>query len=178
MKPMATAFYPRLPRSAVSGLLKDASKHATIDFKREGDVVILIGETKGHLGQSIYLREIESKEEGGAPPVDLAAEKKHGNFVRGLIEIGRLDTVHDVSDGGLLVAIAEMALKGDIGADIGQASLPDAVPFFFGEDQARYVIAAPFRRSREDHGRSPRRHYPGGGIGQNRRRRHRDRWQE
>jgi len=76
--------------------------------------------------------------------VDLAAEKKHGDFVRGLIEKGRLDTVHDVSDGGLLVAVAEMALKGSIGADIGQASLPDAIPFFFGEDQARYVIAAPF----------------------------------
>jgi phosphoribosylformylglycinamidine (FGAM) synthase-like enzyme len=107
-------------------------------------VVILIGETKGHLGQSIYLREIEGREEGGAPPVDLAAEKKHGDFVRRLIEQGRVDTVHDLSDGGLLVAVAEMALKGDIGADIGQASLADAIPFFFGEDQARYLIAAPF----------------------------------
>ncbi len=64
--------------------------------------------------------------------------------MRRLIEQGRVDTVHDVSDGGLLVAVAEMALKGDIGADIGQASLADAIPFFFGEDQARYLIAAPF----------------------------------
>jgi phosphoribosylformylglycinamidine synthase len=64
--------------------------------------------------------------------------------VRGLIEQGRVDTVHDLSDGGLLVAVAEMAIKGDIGADIGQASLADAIPFFFGEDQARYLIAAPF----------------------------------
>ncbi|HEY2835935.1 MAG TPA: phosphoribosylformylglycinamidine synthase subunit PurL, partial [Rhizomicrobium sp.] len=135
-----------LPTPAIGGvgLLKDASKHATIGFKRDGDVIILIGETKGHLGQSIYLREIEIREEGGAPPVDLAAEKKHGDFVRGLIATGRVDTVHDVSDGGLLVAVAEMALKSGIGADIGQASLPDAIPFFFGEDQARYVIAAPF----------------------------------
>ena len=135
-----------LPTPAIGGvgLLKDVSKLASIGFKREGDVVIVIGETKGHLGQSIYLREIEGREEGGAPPVDLAAERKYGDFVRGLIEQGRVDTVHDISDGGLLVAIAEMALKGDIGADIGQASLADAVPFFFGEDQARYVIAAPF----------------------------------
>src|ERR1700761_88040 len=135
-----------LPTPAIGGvgLLKDVSKSASVKFKREGDVVILIGESKGHLGQSVYLREIEGKEEGGAPPVDLAAEKKHGDFVRGLIEQGRVDTVHDLSDGGLLVAVAEMALKGDIGADIGQASLPDAIPFFFGEDQARYVIAAPF----------------------------------
>jgi phosphoribosylformylglycinamidine synthase len=135
-----------LPTPAIGGvgLLKDASKLARAGFQREGDVIILIGETKGHLGQSVYLREIEGKEEGGAPPVDLATEKKHGDFVRSLIEQGRVDTVHDLSDGGLLVAVAEMALKGNIGASIGQASLPDAVPFFFGEDQARYLIAAPF----------------------------------
>ena len=135
-----------LPTPAIGGvgLLKDASKLARAGFQRDGDVIILIGETKGHLGQSIYLREIEGKEEGGAPPVDLATEKKHGDFVRGLIEQGRVDTVHDLSDGGLLVAVAEMALKGNIGASVGQASLPDAIPFFFGEDQARYLIAAPF----------------------------------
>ncbi len=135
-----------LPTPAIGGvgLLKDVAKCASIGFRREGDIVIVIGETRGQLGQSIYLREIEGREEGAAPPVDLTAEKKHGDFVRGLIEAGRIDTAHDVSDGGLLVAVAEMALKGNIGADIGQASLPDAIPFFFGEDQARYVIAAPF----------------------------------
>ena len=117
---------------------------ATVGFKRDGDVIILIGETKGHLGQSIYLREIEGREEGAAPKVDLGLEKKNGDFVRGLIEAGRVDTVHDVSDGGLLVAIAEMALPRGIGANVGIAALPDAIPFWFGEDQARYVIAAPF----------------------------------
>jgi phosphoribosylformylglycinamidine synthase len=117
---------------------------ATVAFKRAGDVVIVIGETKGHLGQSIYLREIEGREEGAAPAVDLGVEKKNGDFVRGLIEAGRVDTVHDVSDGGLLVAIAEMAMPRGIGASVGLAGLPDAIPFWFGEDQARYVIAAPF----------------------------------
>jgi phosphoribosylformylglycinamidine synthase len=116
---------------------------ATIAFKREGDVVILIGETRGHLGQSIYLREIEGREEGAAPPVDLAAEKKHGTFVRSLIEAGRVDTCHDLSDGGLLAAISEMALPKGIGANIGQASIAEALPFWFGEDQARYLIAVP-----------------------------------
>ena len=79
-----------LPTPAIGavGLLKDVHRMATIAFKREGDAIILIGETKGHLGQSIYLREIEGKEEGAPPPVDLAAEKKHGDFVRGLIEDG------------------------------------------------------------------------------------------
>jgi phosphoribosylformylglycinamidine synthase II len=135
-----------LPTPAIGGvgLIKDVSRRATMGFKREGDVIILIGETRGHLDQSIYLREIEGKEDGGAPPVDLAAERRHGDFVRGLIEKGRVDTAHDVSDGGLLVAIAEMAMKDGIGASIGQASLADAIAFFFGEDQARYLIAAPF----------------------------------
>ena len=126
------------------GLLKDVTKMATVAFRRQGDVVILIGETRGHLGQSIYLREIEGREEGAAPAIDLAAEKKNGDFVRGLIEAGRVDTVHDLSDGGLLVAIAEMAMASGIGASIGQAKIAGAIPFWFGEDQARYVIAAPF----------------------------------
>ncbi|MEY4966618.1 MAG: phosphoribosylformylglycinamidine synthase subunit PurL, partial [Pseudomonadota bacterium] len=135
-----------LPTPAIGGvgLMKDVSKMATVAFKRSGDVIILIGETKGHLGQSIYLREIEGKEEGTAPKVDLGLEKKHGDFVRGLIEAGRVDTVHDLSDGGLLVAIAEMAMPRGIGANIGIAGLPDDIPFWFGEDQARYCLAAPF----------------------------------
>jgi phosphoribosylformylglycinamidine synthase len=126
------------------GLMQDVKKMATLAFKREGDVIILIGETHGHLGQSIYLREVEAREEGAAPSVDLGVEKKNGDFVRGLIEQGRVDTVHDVSDGGLLVAIAEMAMAKGIGASIGLAGLPEAIAFWFGEDQARYVIAAPF----------------------------------
>ena len=77
--------------------------------------------------------------------VDLALEKKHGDFVRGLIEAGRVDTCHDLSDGGVAVALAEMALAGaGIGASVGQASLADATAFWFGEDQGRYLIAAPF----------------------------------
>jgi phosphoribosylformylglycinamidine synthase II len=135
-----------LPTPAIGGvgLLKDATRMATVAFKRQDDVVILIGETRGHLGQSIYLREIEGKEEGAAPPVDLVVEKKNGDFVRGLIASGRVDTVHDLSDGGLLVALAEMAMAGGIGASVGHAEIADAVPFWFGEDQARYLIAAPF----------------------------------
>jgi phosphoribosylformylglycinamidine (FGAM) synthase-like enzyme len=140
-----------LPTPAIGavGLMKDVTKMATVAFKRAGDVIILIGETKGHLGQSIYLREIEGREEGAAPKVDLAVEKKNGDFVRGLIEAGRVDTVHDVSDGGLLVAIAEMAMPRGIGAGVGLAGLPDAIAFWFGEDQARYVIAAPFAQAKK-----------------------------
>jgi phosphoribosylformylglycinamidine synthase len=132
------------PTIGAVGLMKDVHRMATVAFKREGDAILLIGETRGHLGQSIYLREIEGREEGGAPPVDLAQERKTGDFIRKLIEDSRIDTVHDVSDGGLLVALAEMSLAGNIGADVGIAGTTvDAVTFFFGEDQARYVIAGP-----------------------------------
>ncbi|HEX2590717.1 MAG TPA: AIR synthase-related protein, partial [Rhizomicrobium sp.] len=103
----------------------------------------LIGDTKGHLGQSIYLREIEGREEGAAPHVDLKVERVVGDVVRKLISDGRIDTVHDCSDGGVLVAVAEMAMASGIGAEVGAAGTPDAIPFFFGEDQARYVIAGP-----------------------------------
>jgi phosphoribosylformylglycinamidine synthase len=125
------------------GLLKDVHKMATVAFKREGDAILLVGDTKGHLGQSVYLREIEGLEEGAAPPVDLKLEKKNGDFVRGLIEAGA-DTVHDIADGGLLVAVAEMAMAGGIGAVLrGQFEADKFIPFYFGEDQARYLMAVP-----------------------------------
>jgi phosphoribosylformylglycinamidine synthase len=102
-----------------------------------------MGETKGHLGCSLYLREILGREEGPPPPVDLAAEKQAGDFVRGRIEAGELTACHDLADGGLLVAVAEMALAGRIGAEI---ALPRDIPahgFCFGEDQARYLATLP-----------------------------------
>jgi phosphoribosylformylglycinamidine synthase II len=132
-----------LPTPAIGavGLLKNVHRMATIAFKREGDAILLIGEKKGHLGQSIYLREIEGKEEGAAPPVDLATEKKNGDFIRSLIEAGRADTVHDLSDGGLLVALAEMVLPARIGAAIARLAGSDAIAVLYGEDQARYLVA-------------------------------------
>ena len=133
-----------LPTPAIGavGLLKNVNRMATIAFKRENDAILLIGDTKGHLGQSIYLREIEGKEEGAAPPVDLSAERKNGDFVRSLIEAGKVDTVHDLSDGGLIVALAEMALPTRIGAKIALPATGDAIAFLYGEDQARYLVAA------------------------------------
>jgi phosphoribosylformylglycinamidine synthase len=131
-----------LPTPAIGGvgLIRDNARLASLAFKRAGDAILLIGETDGHLGQSLYLREIEEREEGPPPPVDLAAEKRNGDFVRGFIEAGRVDTVHDISDGGLLVAIAEMAMAGGIGAKLEG---PKGITALFGEDQARYLIGAP-----------------------------------
>ncbi len=115
---------------------------ASVAFKRQGDAIVLVGETKGHLGQSLYLREIEGREEGPPPPVDLAAEKRNGDFIRRLIESGGADTAHDLSDGGFLVAVAEMAMAGDVGAEIAHADFA-SIPRLFGEDQGRYLIAVP-----------------------------------
>jgi phosphoribosylformylglycinamidine synthase II len=141
-----------LPTPAIGGvgLMADVHRMATIAFKREGDAIIVIGETTGHLGQSIYLREIEGREEGAPPRVDLASEKKNGDFVRQLIENGRVDTAHDVSDGGLLVVLAEMALAGNVGLQVGIAGeTTESIPFFFGEDQARYVLALPAEHTQD-----------------------------
>jgi len=134
-----------LPTPAIGavGLLKDVRRMATIGFKREGDVIILIGATKGHLGQSIYLREIERREEGAAPHVDLSVERSNGEFVRMLIDLHSVDTVHDISDGGLLVSLAEMAMAGGTGAEIAPGAASEVIPFVFGEDQGRYVLALP-----------------------------------
>jgi phosphoribosylformylglycinamidine synthase len=134
-----------LPTPAIGGvgLMADAAKMATVAFKRNVDVIMLVGASVGHLGQSIYLREIEGREDGACPPVDLKAEKRNGDLVRLLIEHGGIDTVHDLSDGGLAVALAEMCLAGAFGANIRLPEGADAIPFLFGEDQARYLVAFP-----------------------------------
>ena len=124
------------------GLLGDFTAGATVAFKSEGAAILLIGATQGWLGQSLYLRDVCGREEGAPPPVDLDAEKRNGDFVCGLIREKVTKTVHDVSDGGLVVALAEMAIaSGGIGAVL--ESSPTEVPphaYWFGEDQARYVI--------------------------------------
>src|SRR6185436_11190735 len=109
-----------LPTPAIGGvgLMADVSRHASLGFKAAGEAILLIGETKGHLGQSLYLRELLGREEGPPPPVDLKAERRNGEFVRSLIAAGRTTAVHDVSDGGLLIAVAEMAMTGNIGAEL------------------------------------------------------------
>jgi phosphoribosylformylglycinamidine synthase len=125
------------------GLLDDLSKSVNLAFKRSGEAILLIGEIGGWLGQSSFLATILGREEGAPPPVDLAAEKRTGDLIRSLIGERLLTATHDLSDGGLLVAIAEMAIAAGIGAAL--EAPPIGVPahaFWFGEDQARYVVTA------------------------------------
>ncbi|OQW42678.1 MAG: phosphoribosylformylglycinamidine synthase II [Proteobacteria bacterium SG_bin5] len=130
-----------LPTPAVGGvgLLKDYEKAATIGFKGTGDVLVLIGAPAYDLGQSLWLRELHGREDGAPPRVDLEAERRHGAFVRRQIEAGALSAVHDVSDGGLLVAIAEMALASGIGAMVSAPVPHGLAATYFAEDQGLYV---------------------------------------
>jgi phosphoribosylformylglycinamidine synthase subunit PurL len=134
---------PPTPAIGGIGLIPDIATMASIALKREGDLLMLLGAEAGHLGQSLYLQIISGESRGAPPPVDLDAERRAGDLVRGLIRSGAVSAVHDVADGGLLVAIAEMALAGGIGAtlDVVPGPLP-AHALWFGEDQARYVLAA------------------------------------
>ncbi len=130
-----------LPTPAIGGvgLLKAWDKSATIAFKQPGDIIIVIGRRRGDLGQSLWLRELHGREEGPPPRVDLEAERRTGDFVRRAINAGQLSAVHDVSDGGLAVTIAEMALAGNIGAMIDRALPIDTAASLFAEDQGVYV---------------------------------------
>jgi len=148
------------PQIGAIGLLDDIDRMATAALKTEGDVLFLIGKTKGELGASLYLREICGREDGAPPEYDLAAERRNGEFVRRLIASGRVKTCHDVSDGGLLVALAEMALAGGIGAKIDpiwDSSMPAMPPqaFLFGEDQARYVVAVSSKDAKKIEAEAP-----------------------
>ncbi|MEX2644099.1 MAG: phosphoribosylformylglycinamidine synthase subunit PurL [Acetobacterales bacterium] len=133
-----------LPTPAIGGLglLADLANAMTAALPAEGLTLLLVGETRGHLGCSLYLREIAGREEGPPPPVDLAAERRNGDFVRQLIAEGAVAACHDISDGGLLVAVAEMALAGMVGAELlPPPDSADAAGWYFGEDQARYMLA-------------------------------------
>jgi len=145
-----------LPTPAIGGvgLLEDWEKNATIGFKNAGDTLLLLGPiwdeegeegsyiSFGHdgvLGQSLWLREICGRSGGRPPPVDLAAERAIGEFVRELIARGIVTAAHDLSDGGLLVAITEMALASNLGVEVDTLGKSEA-SYWFGESQARYLV--------------------------------------
>jgi phosphoribosylformylglycinamidine synthase len=132
---------PPTPAIGGVGLVPDIARMATLALKREGDLLVTIGREEGHLGQSLYQLAIAEKLEGAPPPVSLDDEIKAGNLVRTLIREGRVLAVHDLSDGGLLVGLAEMALAGNLGIQLFayEGKLPPHAAWF-GEDQGRYVL--------------------------------------
>ncbi|MDR6818829.1 phosphoribosylformylglycinamidine synthase [Neorhizobium sp. 2083] len=132
------------PTIAGVGLLPDWQKMAKIGSANDGDKLIMIGTDGSHLGSSVYLRDILDTIDGPPPEVDLKAERRNGDFVRSLIRNGQVTACHDISSGGLAVALAEMAMASAKGMKISlKEQRGPAHALLFGEDQARYVIAVP-----------------------------------
>ncbi|MCW2389046.1 phosphoribosylformylglycinamidine synthase [Sphingobium sp. B11D3B] len=134
-----------LPTPAIGGvgLLPDVERMCTIAFKDVGDIIFLVGERTGSLGQSLWLRQVhglEGRDAGPPPPVDLATERRTGDFVREAIRCGAITACHDVSDGGVAVAVTEMALASGIGAILDQPLAGTTAETYFAEDQGLYVV--------------------------------------
>ncbi len=132
---------PPTPTVGAVGLIADYARRADFSSLRPGDTLVLLGESHGALGASMYLREILGREDGAPPPVDLAQERKIGDFVRDMIKGEQVTVVHDLSDGGLVAAAAEMALASGVGITLKLAGDLPAHAELFGEDQARYLVA-------------------------------------
>ncbi len=142
-----------LPTPAIGGvgLLVDHAQMMTMGFKAEGDTIYLVGPehwarpdpTRSHLGKSLWLREVKGQDGGRTPPTDPTIERNAGEIIRELIADGLVNAVHDLSDGGLAVALAEMALAGGIGASVEPNDAYTPVQWWFGEDQGRYVVTVP-----------------------------------
>ncbi len=141
-----------LPTPAIGGvgILEDHSKMATVGFKNEGDAIYVLGQTastadndhdgKGHLEQSLWLKHIKGQNEGSPPPVNLDLEACAGSYIREWIQLGLISAVHDVSDGGMAVALTEMALAGNIGAEVESHHSYSHAQWWFGEDQGRFLF--------------------------------------
>lgn len=133
---------PILPTPTIGGVGLLESLDGLIRMApREGDRLMLVGETRGHLGQSALLAELFGREEGDAPQVDLAAERAAGEFVRAAKAAGLISAAHDLGDGGLALAAAEMALAANVGVEVVSEAEMTPAEWFFGEDQGRYILA-------------------------------------
>ena len=132
------------PVIGMVGLIDEWEKAVGIGFTSVGEAIFVIGQpadcADGWLGNSVFAKIVAGREGGAPPPVDLDAEKAHGQFVREQIAFGQIKAAHDISDGGLLVALAEMALSGNLGADINIPESDTSLAWAFGEDQARYLV--------------------------------------
>ena len=133
---------PPTPQIGAVGLIDDLALMTTPALPGPDLALALVGDGAGHLGQSLYARLLLGRDCGPPPPVDLAAERRNGDFVRRLVREKLALCCHDVSDGGLYACVAEMALAGGVGAELERPDGPADAGWLFGEDQGRYVVAA------------------------------------
>jgi phosphoribosylformylglycinamidine synthase len=149
----AGAVYPT-PVVGMVGLLRDVERHATPGFKREGDMVVVIGgRSRASLAGSDYLEIVHGRVAGSPPRPDLAAEKRTADLVRELVRSGLVDTAHDISGGGEVVALAEMALAGGLGVECSGGGSKDMISAqgradvaLFGESPGAIIVAVPPER--------------------------------
>ncbi len=139
-----TGIHPT-PTIGAVGLLNDLEEVIRM-IPKGGDKLVLLGETRGHLGQSALLADVLELEIGDAPVVDLTAERKAGELVRKLHAEGHISAAHDISDGGIALTVTEMCLAGKTGAEIAPHATLPAINWLFGEDQARYLLSVPEAR--------------------------------
>ncbi|MCI5075432.1 phosphoribosylformylglycinamidine synthase subunit PurL [Oricola sp.] len=136
------------PTIAGVGLLPDYSVMARISTMQDGDAIFLLGGDGTHLGQSVFNRIVNERSDGPPPPVDLYCEKRNGDFVRSAIRNGQVTACHDLSDGGMFVALAEMCIASGKGATVDAGDALPAHALLFGEDQGRYLVTVPAETAR------------------------------
>ena len=113
----------------------------TMDFKNKNNIILVIGKTEGHLAQSVFAREILSEKKGPPPEINLFNEKNNGESVSKIISESLVESCHDVSLGGILIAISKMCIMGKKGAKLNNIKgLTNKFDYFFGEDQGRYIV--------------------------------------
>ena len=123
------------------GLIKDYKKIVTMNLKKENNLIFVVGKTYGHINQSIFAREIINEKKGPPPEVNLFNEKNNGENILKLIDEGIVESAHDVSLGGIIIALSKMAIKGKKGFKLNKIkTLINKFEYYFGEDQARYIV--------------------------------------
>ena len=143
------SFYNETHNKAISptptiggvGLIRNLDCMMTKNFKEIGSYIVVVGKTLGHLYQSEFFREVLDINEGPPPEINLFNEKNNGLVIKTLIENKLLNSVHDISGGGIIIALSEMCISSKIGAKI---KIPikniSNHEYLFGEDQSRYII--------------------------------------
>ena len=126
------------------GLIKDYRNMITMEFKKNGNIVYVIGKTEGHLDQSVFAKDILNEKKGPPPSINLFNEKNIGETILELIKNKLIVTCHDISLGGILTAVSKMCIKSKKGLKINSLKgLTNKFEYFFGEDQARFIIEVP-----------------------------------
>ena len=123
------------------GLIKSSKNKINHTLKKEGNIIIQIGKTFGHLYQSTFFEEVYNINDGPPPEINLVNEKNNGESVLKIINKGLVSSAHDISSGGLLLALAEMSLNSGVGIKIEKPKkLSNLIEYYFGEDQGRYLV--------------------------------------